>query len=123
MTPMVDKTKINITFTPTYFNSYLPPNGYLNEDNACHALFYYYLIAYKTLIETEIDPIIYEDELWPETNFKQQFTSTAIAYGVAPERMVYFWRNVDMQCDVLGMPRMPATNRLRFDKVAEIKTQ
>lgn len=57
------------------------------------------------------------------TNFKQQFTTCATIYGVTPEQMVKFWSNVDMQCTVLMLPKMPDEDRYRFDKTPEIKTQ
>ncbi len=120
---MVDKQILHVEFNGRIFIEYLTPNGYLINDPACHGLFYYYLIARKNLEQYEIDPIIYEDEPWPDINFKQLFSSIAIAYGVEPERMTKFWVNVDMQCDVLNLPRLPGDERIRFNKVAEIRTQ
>lgn len=117
------KTVLNIEFNSKVFNDYLPPNGYLVNEPACHGLFYYYLLARKQLEETEIDPIIYEDEEWPDINFKQLFSSIAISYGVEPEQMLKFWINVDMQCGVLDLPKLPDVDRLRFNKVPEIRTQ
>ena len=114
---------MHMTFNSTRFDAYLAPDGFLGDEPGCHALFYYYLLARKTLEETEIDPFVYEDEKWPESNFKQLFQSIAIMYGLEPEQMLPFWVNVDMQCDLLRLPKMPDVDRLRFNKTPEVKTQ
>ena len=56
-------------------------------------------------------------------NFRQLFTSTAIMYGVQPEQMIKFWGNVDMQCDVLGIGKLPDEDCYRFNVTPEIRTQ
>lgn len=114
---------VNIKFTMPIFQQYLAPEGFLVRDKACHALFYYYLIAHNTY-ETHIkDVIVYEGDPDPQYNFKQMFSSAAACYGVQPEQMVQFWRNVDMQCDLLGLPILPDEERFRFNRTPELKTQ
>jgi len=112
---------INITFTPPTFGAYEQPNGWLIRETACHALFYYYLIARHNYEEHIKDPIVYEGDADPETNFKQLFNSIALAYGVAPEKMLQFWSNIDLQCDVLELPKLP--EKYRFNKTPEIRSQ
>lgn len=119
---MADKDKLQLTFNMPSFNAYLVPVGFLIEDRACHALWYYYLIARQTY-ETHIhDPIVYEDDKDPEYNFKQLFTSVAKAYGVRPEVMCKFWKNVDFQCRTLELPLLPDEDKYRFNQIPEIET-
>jgi len=121
---MVDQpTILNIKFTVPRFDTYIIPAGWLSIDTPCHALFYYYLAARRTYENDVKDPIVYEGEPDPEVNFRQLFTSIAVAYGVQPEHMLKYWINVDMQCDLLHIPRLPAEDKYRFDTVAEIRTQ
>lgn len=105
------------------FNEYNVPNGWLQNDPACHALWYYYLIARRVYEECILDPVVYEGDKDPEYNFQQMFTSTAFAYGVAPERMIKFWSNVDMQCSTMQLPKMPEGDQYRFNKTPEVRTQ
>ncbi len=114
-----DKTKIS--FHPPTFQAYETPQGWLQHDAACHALFYYYLIARRNFEEHIKDPIVYEGDADPEVNFKQLFSSIAIAYGVQPEKMLRFWSNIDLQCGVLKLPKLP--EEYRFNKVPEIRSQ
>lgn len=116
-------TETVISFESKRFDAYLAPEGYLVDEPGCHALFYYYLLARKTLEETELDPIVYADEAYPTSNFKQLFSSIALMYGLQPEQMLPFWVNVDMQCHLLDLPKLPDVDRLRFNKIPEIKTQ
>lgn len=105
-----------------FFTQYNMPIGFLVKDSACHALFRYYLMARQTYETHVLDPIVYEGEKDPEYNFKQLFSSVAKMYGVEPEHMTKYWINVDMQCDLLGLPLMPDEEKYRFDRVQEIKT-
>ena len=111
-------------FQPIVFRNYLPPNGFLNDDPACHALFYYYLLAMKNYqAEFEGVELVYEGDRDPVYNYRQLFSSIAMMYSVEPERMIKFWTNVDMQVAILGMPKLPMTNQYRFEAVPEIRTQ
>ena len=49
-----------------YFARYLPPKGFLDFDRACHALFYYYLLAHKNYEnEKGTGALYYEGEVEP----------------------------------------------------------
>lgn len=112
---------IDITFNPPTFGEYEQPKGWLIREPACHALFYYYLIARRNYEEHIKDPIVYEGDLDPEVNFKQLFSSIALAYGIEPEKMLKFWSNVDLQCGILDLPKLP--EEYRFNKAPEIRSQ
>ncbi len=112
-----------ITFHPPTFEAYESPNGYLVHQSACHALWYYYVTASNNYREHIQDPIVYEGDPDVIPDFRQLFTSIATMYGVQPEAMIKFWHNVDLQCDKLGVVRMPTHDKFRFNKVPEIKTQ
>ena len=114
---------LTVQFEVPAFSTYEVPIGFLAKDRACHALFRYYLSARQMYEDHILDPIVYEGDVSQVVNFRQLFVSTATAYGVAPERMIQFWVNVDLQCDLLGIPRMPDEERYRFNRTPEIKTQ
>ena len=59
---MSDKPTGTIIFTPPTFRAYEVPNGWLKHDQACHALWYYYLIALNNYIEHIEDPIVLEGD-------------------------------------------------------------
>ena len=112
-----------ISYEVPMFDRYVVPRGFLSNDIACHALFRYFISAhsamqrYRDQVTLEGDPDIIEP------NYKALFMSWAQAYGVAPERMVKFWINVDLQADQLGMTRMPKGDKYRFDEVPELRSQ
>ena len=114
--------KATIAFNMPVFHDYVIPEGFLVDDLASHALWYYYLIARGTYETHIMDPIVYEGDKDPEFNFKQVFTSVATAYGVEPEIMVKFWDRVDMQCKQLQLPTLPDEDKYRFNVAAEIVT-
>ncbi len=116
-------TKNSINFNVPLFRAYEAPNGFFTDEIACHALWYYYLCA-RNAFETHVaDVVVFEGDPDPQMDLKQLMMSIATAYGVQPEVMVKFWRNVDMQCATLGLPKMPAGEKYRFDTVVEVKTQ
>lgn len=110
----------HIELNPRTFPDYCKPNGWLDPCMACQALFYYYLLARKTYEETILDPIVLEGDKDPEFSFSGLWTGIAKLYNVQPHEMARWWINVDMQCDVIPTPRMPAGDQFRFDKVPEI---
>ena len=120
---MADKTTGTITFTPPTFRGYEIPKGWLQHDQACHALWYYYIVASNNYLEHISDPIVLEGDPDVDPDFRQLFTSVATMYGVAPEKMVQFWPNVDMQCTTMGLTKLPTNDKYRFSKVPEIRTQ
>lgn len=114
-------TTMRLKFDTPRFFDYAPPNGFLPYDAPNNALFYYYLLARKAYEEIILDPLVLEGERDPEANFRQLFTSVAIAYGVKPEEMAKCWHNVDMQCHALDMPLLPDEERYRFNRIQEIR--
>ncbi len=110
-----------IVFQPPTFVEYEAPNGYLVHHNACHALFYYYLAARRNYEYNVKDPVVLEGDPDQEVNFKQLFTSIALAYGVEPDQMLRFWANVNLQCGVLDLPELP--EKYMFKHTPEIRTQ
>ena len=115
--------KAMITYDVPIFEKYISPNGFLNRDMACQALFRYYLSAsdahdrWNKQVTLEGDPDI------PKPNYKGLFTTWAQCYGVTPERMVKFWPNVDMQCTMNKFAKLPDVEEIRFNKVPELRTQ
>lgn len=109
------------------FTGYMKPLGWLlaeHEDQylACHALFRYYLSA-RQIYETESDNLLaYEGEQDSSISYAGLFKGIANWYDVEYEIMAKFWPNVDMQCSLLGLPKMPEGDRYRFNQVVEIKT-
>ena len=116
-------TNAVITFHPPTFEAYETPHGWLAHTPACHALWYYYITASNNYKEHILDPIVYEGDPDVLPDFSQLFTSIATMYGVTPEKMIYYWPNVDMQCEALEIVKMPMNDKFRFNKVPEIKTQ
>lgn len=114
---------LNLTFNCPTFNAYNMPAGFLKPELACHALWYYYITGRNAWENAIKDPIVLEGEKDPEINLQQLFMSIATMYGVRPEHMVHYWINVDMQCDLLKLPRMPVGDQYRFNVTPEIKTQ
>lgn len=105
---------------PVIFKSLLSPNGVLNSDPACHALWQYAVIVNRRLEEKnspqyEDAPIDYMRDL------KNTFMSLAILYKTTPEKMTRFWVNVDMQMRLMNSQIIP--KEYRFDEVADVRTQ
>lgn len=120
---MSEKPTGVIIFEPPTFVAYEAPNGFLMHDQACHALWYYYITAHNNYIEHIHDPIVLEGDPDVVPNFQQLFTSIATMYGTTPEKMIRFWVNVDHQCRILELTPLPMNDKYRFDKTPEIRTQ
>lgn len=118
-----EPTNLTIKFEVPIFEKYIIPHGYLSIERPCHALWRYYLAARNAYEDIELDQITLEGNPDQTVNYQQLFTSIALSYSVQPEHMVSYWINVDMQCDLLDIPRMPTADKFRFNKVPEIKTQ
>jgi hypothetical protein len=111
-------------FANPVFESYNAPHGFLERDIACHALFYYAMLARKAYEETVVGvDIQYEDALSNKTDFRMLYESIAFLYGVHPAQMQRYWPAVDMQLVALQLPQLPKEDRYRHDKVPEFKTQ
>jgi hypothetical protein len=97
----------------------LPPHGWLLPDMACHALMRYAMLA-RVNYDRQNETIKYEDEPDEVFNYKQLFLSIATIYGVAPENMIKYWRNIDMQFNAMGAQKIP--DHLRFINTPSIKS-
>lgn len=109
--------------SPPFFLGYQQPHGHLDSTREAHGLWNYYLCARNAYETHNLDAIVLEGEKDPEVNFKQLFTSIAQMYGVEPNSMAKCWGMVDMQCVVLGLPKLPDEERYRFDRQSIIITR
>ena len=116
-----DTPVTNIVYNPVRFMAIVKPNGFLINHMACHALWFYYTLAQRTLEDVVDEPIYYEGEQPPAHNLRQLFVSASHIYGVDPHEMIKFWPNVDLQCIMSGGKKVPAP--WRFDKIPEINTE
>jgi len=108
-----------------YFEEYVPPNGFLPPFIACHALWYYYLLALTTYQNHDVannpeEVLVLEGAVDPVANYRQLIKSIAAMYNVAPEEMVKFWSAVDMQARALQMPLLPDLEKFRFNRPMEL---
>lgn len=119
--PLDPSKKTLVIFTPTIYQDYIAPAGALEEHPACHALFFYATRA-RNNVEQEKDTIKLEGDNSSDSDrfdYRQLFTSVAKIYGVEPEHMVHYWRNVDEQFRLLGLPLVPVG--YRWDGKVEVK--
>lgn len=104
---------VKMNLVPLFFKDHLPPEGYLTEDMACHACWYYFMIATNAKAGVGKGPedqtIEYNAEamtdvpLWRDKYYNQQAKSIAFLYGLeSPDAMFKFWPNVKMECFRLG---------------------
>lgn len=117
------KKILNVKFEVPIFYSLEIPKGFLQAQPACHALWYYATLTKKN-IETAFNEPQYEDEEREKNFYKNQkelFKNVALMYGTAPEQMLHFWPNIDMQMTIMGGEHLPTS--VRFQTVPEIKTQ
>jgi len=108
---------LKIQLTPLVFVDHLPPDGFLVREMACHALWYYYIIALsarKAVGRGPEDQIIeYDAEssaaapLWMDKRYNAQFESVALLYGVSPNDMKGYWPNVKLEITRLGLTPVP----------------
>ena len=100
---------------------YEPPYGAIPKDEpAAHALFRYYVTARQNW-ERANTMIRYEHEKDDGINYKQLMTSIARMYGVTPEEMVRFWKEVDFTCTLCNLPKLPDEERYRMDRPLTVK--
>jgi len=99
---------------PLMFINMVAPEGFLDNYMETHALWYYYLCARQAWEQVTKDPMAYEGQLDSGVNYKQLFNSVARLYQVSPEHMVNCWQQIDKQCDLLRLPRLPDEERYRF---------
>lgn len=102
-------------FDPLIFTNYIQPRGYLTNEPATHACFYYAVCARRTFEDFTEENLMYEGEKDHETNYRQLFVSIAKLYNVKPEEMEKCWGLVDKQFDAASIPRLPNEARYRFN--------
>lgn len=114
---------MTVVFDVPVFQDYVAPKGFLVNDIACHALFYYALTARgayeRWILEWTLQ---YEGNETTVPNFRNMFENIATMYGVNPERMSKHWSSVDMQMIALNLPQLPDEERYRFNRTPEIRT-
>jgi hypothetical protein len=101
--------KMKISFHPFRYVDQIPPNGFLVDEPACHALWYYYTKAqrlYEDSGEGDLDKqIILSTERWKDLRpLRRMFRTTAQIYKVDPDAMERFWPAVTAECRRLGFP-------------------
>ena len=98
--------------------------GFLCDNECCHALMYYALLAQKAYEENvEGYAIQYEGTKDNETDFRQLIISISELYNVMPEEMVKHWADVDAQFLFLNLPQVQKKEEYRFDTRIEIVTR
>lgn len=107
-------------FDPQIFVGYIEPHGYLTDNPATHACFYYYLLARRGYERVEIDPVVWEGDADPTVAYHQLWTSIARMYNVEIGAMAQCWEIVDKQCYLLGLPKLPEGDRYRHDAITII---
>ncbi len=107
----------SITLSPPIFYQYIVPNGYLTPEIEVHALWYYYLCANKAMRQAENDFRLESQDMPMEINYRQIFTSIAHMYNVDTEKMNNCWPQIDKQCELLNLPKLPHGGDRRNDKL------
>lgn len=115
--------EMNVQLDMPIYYDLIFPDGNLTNDIECHALFTYYLRARLNYEKEHAGAqIILEGEVDPEYNYRQLFLSIAQWYQVQPEHMKNYWREVDLQCAAMHLPKLPVDDKYRFSKISSIKT-
>lgn len=111
---------LKIELRPMLFVDHMPPEGFLVREMACHALWYYYIIALSArkivgrgpedqIIEYNAESSAVSDmPLWHDKRYNAQFESVALLYGVNPNSMKAFWPNVKLEIARLGLTPVPS---------------
>ena len=105
---------LNVSLAYPMFVDQTQPKGWLTHDPACHALWYYYMLAMtaRSQVGKSIEDQIIEYDfasgaappLWMDKRFNAQIKSIAGLYGVTVEQMQGFWSNIKLETRRLGMP-------------------
>jgi len=98
----------HLLFTPMIFKDYLPPQGFLPQDPAAHACFYFYMLAEKareTVGESTEDQRILEGEQWMTKQYNNQRRAVTMLYDLENLGAIdAFWPAVKLQAKLLGLP-------------------
>lgn len=111
---------LKIELNPPIFVDHCPPDGFLVREMACHALWYYYIIALgarkvvgsgpeSQIIEYDAETsVVSSMPLWMDKRYNAQFESVALLYGVNPNSMKAYWPNVKLEIARLGLTPVPS---------------
>jgi hypothetical protein len=100
-----------LSYEYPYFEQYVEPNGALKVDRACHACFYYAMLAWKARgnagpIESQIIEYKVGEEipLWREPRDAEIAQSVAIIYALkSPEDFLVYRKEAWHQARLLGL--------------------
>lgn len=107
-----DSLQRRINYEYPFFESYLEPNGALNLDPACHACFYYGMLAAKAISmigdSNESQMILYKvgetPPPWMEANLGNIARGVATMYALnSPEDFLKFRAEAWAQAKMLGV--------------------
>lgn len=108
---------------PILFLQYQQPFGYLSPVRESHGLWFYYVHARRNY-EEEVQGVRIECEGERSLlyNYHQFLTSVCKMYGTTIERITNYWPEIDMQCTVLELPKLPNIEKYRFNSKMEIRS-
>ncbi len=115
----------NVSLNAPVFMAYTKAKGgFLCDNECCHALMYYAILARNAYEENvKGDGFQYESTKDNVTDFRQLIVSISELYDVTPEAMICHWKEVDAQFIFLELPKLPAEERYRFNNRIEIITR
>lgn len=117
---------MKIELRPMIFVDQMAPNGFLTRDDACHACWYYFILAKNGIkahaggIENQVIEVEQglETPLWMDKHFAKQALSVSFLYGLAsPDEMWKFWPNVRMEA--LRWNFQPPTDEMMNPKITD----
>lgn len=97
------------TFTPFHFAAHEEPVGYLTRDKACHACWWYYVLAQqnKEKVGDSIDDQfgVIEGNLWLNKNYEDLARSVCLMYGLdSPDDFMKYWDVVAAEASRCKLP-------------------
>ena len=101
-----------------WFESQLPPTGFLLPIKACHACWFYYLLADKASVTmdqpihlqilehgSDVSNLSKDYPLWTEPMYFQQARAVAMIYQLnSPTEFLAFWPQVTLEAARIGTP-------------------
>lgn len=113
------KTNRVVQLDPVFYVGLLPPNGFLNNQPACHALWHYFCTAME-VYKDEKEPVKYEgnmDEL--SYSYFNLWKAIATLYNVHPGDMANYWPLVDKTAYKVNVTPAPLLTRIRNPAAAK----
>lgn len=110
--------KATIRFNPPKFAAYSEPLGRLNHDRECHALFYYYTLAFVNY-EREQNELVLEGDPDVEANYQKLYRNAAMMYNVDIEKMANYWLLVDQEIDRQNVIRVMEEGKPALPKLPD----